>query len=519
MADPNPYAKYRLSSDSNPYAKYRLGEEEQPQPPAAQEQQPESYDTAADVALGALSNAPASAVKFAQDIVQPFLHPIDTATAIGNVGAGVAEKLRLKRGEENIQYADAVGEFFKQRYGSLDAAKKSFATDPVGVLADLSTVLTGGAALPARLPGAAGTVARAAGTVGRAIDPLAATAAGVRTAGRIGSEVVGNLGTGTGGAAITTAARAGYEGGPAAQAFLENMRGAVPTEEVVEQARNAVSVMRQQRGAAYRAGMANVAANTKVLDFSAIDAAMQSAQLIKTYKGQNLSPSTQAIAVKLQDEVSNWRNLDPAEFHTGEGLDALKQKIGDIRDATQYGTPERLAADRVYNSIRGVIAREFPEYGRTMRGYEQASTLLREIEGTLSLNPNKSVDTALRKLQSVLRNNVNSNFGRRAELAEFLTQSGAPHLMEALSGQALNAWTPRGLNKLGAQIGLELLLIGGGHAAGQPALSAAAAAAIPFMSPRLVGEGAYYAGKVGGVAPRLRQPARGAFQLGRGEEE
>jgi hypothetical protein len=56
--------------------------------------------------------------------------------------------------------------------------------------------------------------------------------------------------------------------------------------------------------------------------------------------------------------------LDPAEFHTPEGIDPLKQKIGDIRDATQYGTPERVAANGIYNAVRQTIVDQAPEYAK-----------------------------------------------------------------------------------------------------------------------------------------------------------
>lgn len=464
----------------------------------------------ADVAKGALTNAPASAVKFAQDMIHPVLHPIETATAIKNVGHGVLQKTGIMSGEENIPSADAVGKFFKDRYGSLEAAKKSLAEDPVGVAADLSMLLTGGAALPARAGGMVGKVGQAVGAAGRAVDPLTAVGTAVKGTGAVASELIGGLGTGTGGESVRIAAKAGYEGGAPAQAFQESMRGAVPIENVVADARNAVKTMRDQRGSAYKSGMAGVAADTTALDFAVIDKALHDAQLIKTYKGQNLSPSTEGIAKKLQDTVNEWKALDPAEFHTAEGLDALKQKIGDIRDATQYGTPERVAADRVYHGVRNTITTQVPEYAKVMKGYEQASTQIKEIERTLSLNPNASVDTALRKLQSVLRNNVHANYGKRAELADFLVKSGSPQLMQALAGQAMNAWMPRGLQKLGMQLGLEMLFAGASIAP----MGAASAAYLPLASPRLVGEAAYYTGKAAKHAP-ARPVAQAGYQADR----
>jgi hypothetical protein len=302
-------------------------------------------------------------------------------------------------------------------------------------------------------------------------------------------------------------------------------------EDAVNDARSALGKIRQERGSAYRQGMGQVGSDPTVLDFTKIDAAVQQASAVKRYKGQSLSPSTQAISDKITEAVTDWRKLDPAQFHTAEGLDALKQKLGDIRDATQYGTPERFAADRVYQAVRKTIVDQAPKYANIMKGYESASKEIKEIERTLSLNPNASVDTSLRKLQSVLRDNVNTSYGQRRVLAEYLVKAGAPHLMERLAGQSLKPWTARGLGKLGMQLGAELAA--GGMAGGAAAASAGAAAAgaipaavgiaatLPLMSPRLMGETAYLGGraasplKVLGAIPHPVAAGNAAFQAGR----
>jgi hypothetical protein len=123
-------------------------------------------------ALEAVTNIPSSAGQFASDIVQPILHPIQTAESIGAIGKGVLQKLGVMSGNDAEKYADAVGKFFVDRYGSAEAIKKTIATDPVGALADISIVLSGGETALARVPGAVGEAARAAGRVGRAIDPI-----------------------------------------------------------------------------------------------------------------------------------------------------------------------------------------------------------------------------------------------------------------------------------------------------------------------------------------------------------
>lgn len=471
-----------------------------------------------DVPLAAIRNAPASAAKFATDIVQPVIHPVDTATGLKNLALGVAEKTGLKSGAENIPYADAVGQFFADRYGSMENFKQTMASDPVGFAADLSMLLTGGGSVAARVPVIGGKVAEIANTASRMVDPLTAVGKTAQVVGKGASEIIGGIGTHTGAEPIKAAARAGYEGGEGARAFQENLRGAAAAEDTVAEARSALSQLRKERGEVYREGMEGIAKDPTILNFDKVDDALTNISGVKVFKGQNIAPKTQAIREEIGAAIKEWKALDPAEFHTVEGFDALKQKIGDIRDAAPYGTPERVVADRAYQAVRKTIIDQAPEYAKVMKGYEEASKQIKEIEKTLSLNPNASIDTALRKLQSVLRNNVNTNYGRRAELAEVLVNAGAPNLMQKLAGQALSSWTPRGIGKLSASLGAEILAMSAGHMAAGPTGVATAAATLPFMSPRLMGELAYYTGKGARHLP-LRGGAQSTFQTGREENE
>src|SRR5689334_4308210 len=84
-------------------------------PPAAAPATPPAADAPlnwSDVPGRALANAPASLGNFLSDIAQPILHPIDTASAIKNVGQGYLEKAGLMSGDAHAQYADAVNQYF-----------------------------------------------------------------------------------------------------------------------------------------------------------------------------------------------------------------------------------------------------------------------------------------------------------------------------------------------------------------------------------------------------------------------
>ena len=132
-----------------------------------------------------------------------------------------------------------------------------------------------------------------------------------------------------------------------------------------------------------------------------------------------------------------------------------------------------------------------------MKDYQLASDLLREVEKTLSMNPRANVDTQVRKLQSIMRNNANTNYGRREELGRMLEAQGAENLYPQLAGQALSSPTPRSLQGIGSA------LAGANQAFTNPMYLPGLALA----SPRAIGEMTYATGRAAKLADQLRQQA------------
>lgn len=385
-------------------------------------------------------------------------------------------------------------------------------------------VLQGAGALPRIVNGAAQGLGASALTSNNSDAPLGAQlgagagagaalpllgAAG-KAVGNAVPTVLGNLTTGAGANSVREAFQAGKAGGAASDAFTGSLRGTTPWAQVVDDAKTALGKLRAEKGAEYRAGMAQVSKDKTVLDFAPIDAAMAKAAAVKNFKGQALSPKTADVRKEIDDAIAHWKKLDPAEYHTPEGFDALKQQIGDIKDSLPYNTPQRAVADQAYNAIRAEIAAQAPTYSKVMSKYSEASDVISDIQRELSLGPKGNPNTALRKLQSIMRDNVNTSFGDRAKYGKALEGAGATNLMPALAGQSLSSALPRGLAKYGDM----------GLAAAATLHNPSALMALPLASPRVVGEGAHALGatarNVQGLLAPLPQLPRGVLSPGLG---
>jgi len=460
----------------------------------------------------AVSNIPASAGNMISGLYHAVTNPVQTVSGILDVGAGALQKALPKpvvdfvnQFESNPEAAQraanaatAVGGAMKERYGSVEGIKNTIATDPVGAMGDLSTLLGGGAALAGRIP-MASKVASTLSTASDITNPITLAGKGVsKTADMASALVKGGLGlkTGVGTEPITQAVKAGREGN---QTFVENMRGTVPMMQVLDDAKSNLAKMNLDKQAEYRSGMVNIKNDKTQLDFTGIDQALTDAQKYSSYKGKVVNQGAADVLDDIKAKVDDWKKSDPAEYHTPEGIDKLKQSIWEsIEKLPRESKTAYSAAKEVYDSVKKEISKQAPEYSKVMSDYSQSSDKIKEIERALSLGDKASADTAMRKLQSLMRNNVNTNYGNRLEMAKELEKAGGNEMMPALAGQAMSSKLPRGLQSA-TNIPSSYLAYG----VGGPAL---AAADLMASSPRLVGEASYKYGQLANALGQATQP-------------
>lgn len=464
-----------------------------------------------EVGESAWQNLPKSVGGVIGGVAEAVTSPVKTLSGISDLLQGglakvMPESMQAKEAKPAIergqQAGQALGEFYKQRYGSERGLKEALATDPASVMADISTIATGGGAAASKVPVLART-GEVLSKIGSATDPLVNALRATGKAYDIGAggakKLVG-MTAGVGEDALSQAYKAGQTGGQRGATFLENMRGEAEMTDVLDAAKANLQEMGRQKQRAYRSNMANVKNDKSILDFSGIDKSLADAEKYSSYKGQTINQAAADALSEIKTTVDNWKKLDPAEFHTPEGMDNLKQAIWDSMEKIPDNSKRaQTAAKEIYNSVKSEISKQAPEYSKAMKEYTDASEKIQEIERALSQGHKASADTSMRKLQSLMRNNANTNYGYRMNLAKELEQAGGHEMMPALAGQALNQWTPRGIQRAAA--GPSALVAYG--TGGLPL----AAADLAVSSPRLMGEVAY---KGGQLSRGLRQAGQKA---------
>jgi hypothetical protein len=484
-----------------------------------------------EVGSQALQNLPRSAKEFGHAIVQPFLHPVETAESLGKVGTGLYSKAQGALGitqdagkkAEDEAAVNAIGDFYKQRYGTWENAKRAIAEDPVGVLADASTIFTGGGGLAARLPGTVGKAGEIAGTVGRVTDPLNIALQAPKLATKAATSVVNLPAAIQSGAAYKSLQSAHKAGVTKDPAFWEHYNDPSKGKDLVGTVKSEVSALRNEASDNYVRGMSAEDA-TRSLGYDLVDKALNEAKN-RAYKnidprtgiGEGKSPALERTYQALEDAVLGAKT-NPNNKNTIIDFDDLKQSLRNYGQDAAKGDRNALdMVSKVANSAKETIMH--PDFGRSkgyaehMENWSDAVNNIGNIEGNLLAG--KRDDTKLNKLLKGYKT------GKNEDILQQLYQRN-PSLAPAIAGYDLSNWLPGGLRG-----NIVSSMIYGGSGFINPALLlhpghlAHLAAANALSSPKLMGGVNYAAGRAGALPSdiyKIAPYAPAVSQVGEGME-
>lgn len=478
-------------------------------------------------------NIPESGAQLAEGLIalpKDAIVSLLTGERSGSIKTFTDLAKELSQGKFDGPTTQAFADAMKERYGSLDAIKRTAIRDPLGVAGDVSMLLTAGGTAAARAPGAFGRFGEVVRATGRAVDPLSGgialategvpamyRAAKDRMPGAVQgvqdlpTEVLG-FPSGTGGAPIREAGGAGFERGatgaptPRSEAFTTAMREPETVgDDLITSARQAIANLREQASQRYQTAMQNFGQNPVPLDIQAVRDRMQK---IKPRSYDTWSdrrgprPSEHLAWEQMNNFVEDYaaKAAKDPNLLLPLSMDQFKQDLFDVgsKIGGAYDRDASRIAGNAYNAVRQELVKHDPIYADTMRDYEKTAREVQQLETSFGLatarGKQPNIDSATRRLQAAIgRNNANVNYGQRAGQVERLNELDPEGtIIPTLAGASLSSWKPRGLNaavSLGAGIPAALT-------------NPFALLAAPAFMPRVVGEAAYGAGRVAGTGKR-----------------
>lgn len=466
-----------------------------------------------DVPRDALGNLPMDVVDVAKSSIEPLLHPIESAQAALDLGNAAIQKalpqsvidVMYKLNPEtakNPEKLQAVFQAITDEYGSMDNFKKTLATHPARVAADLATFIQ-----PARLL----TKNKALSALSNLDPSVAPFAAAGKLKEPISNLTASALGThtGVGDVPIREAYQAGYGGGDPLDALTRHMRKEEGTSltEPVDVLTQSLKNMRGKTSEDYLAGMNQIRGNESFqqlfdryqpLDFVPVEQAARNAINIKKRQGFDENIALQPHRDEIIDAINRWKEEQQPtamqrlqgvprgkDFRNVAGFDSFKKAINELGDWDNPRDPKTMMVSKASNAVKDEIAKQSHDYGWLMRDQARRIREADDIEKTFNLKPNTKDETQLTKAQGLTRNNVNTSYGLRMDKLRELEPYGAENVLPMLSGQALSPYAPRGLARAGATS------VGAYLAGGIPLTIAD----LMLSSPRLVGEAAVATGK------------------------
>jgi hypothetical protein len=404
---------------------------------------PQGVLSATQVAQSAYEHLIPSAIKTGKELAYPFMHPQETLEGVKTLASGLASKAGIRDDAESEKALSAIGDYYKQRYGGIEEAKRAFAEDPVGVASDVATIFTGGGgamkglAKGAELAGMArtatglGKAGEIIGETGRLVDPVtASTKLGAMAAEPITKGVtpaILSFKSGKTFKSLQDAEEAGVTSNPE---FWRHFSGDANPQEVIDAVKDSISKIKDERSQQYFNSSQGWKSSQAQLDMMpTVNSYMKE---LTAYSPSGKTPIYMQAPMKdIGETLRHWGGSNK----TMSDFDFLKRDLDKLYDSPNFiRNPEAQAVlTKVRNQAWQTIVDHDPKYAEIMKNYENATKELKEI--TSEVGTNKAAATT--RLKKLIKANDKKTIDR-------LIQEN-PNLPYMIAGQELNPLVPEGL--------------------------------------------------------------------------
>lgn len=500
-----------------------------PQAPAV----PEEEKTWSETLSGAKEQFFPSVKKMAGDIIHAVTHPVETGTAIGQLGSGIYSKAEGALGaaqdpKEKAQREALLDAFLNEyatKYGSIKGVKKAIETDPASVLADLSLFVTGGTSAAARATGIAGKTTGMAGAAAKALertgqaaqylDPLYSTSAGAMALSKFLAKPIPYIQyafAGEAAAPYKIAAKAGLSAEPKLrEAFKGHLTGERNLTEISDSVVDAFNKMTAERGKDFFKGIASAySGHVPKMNWGIIDSAINEARGIT----QKFDPITgvrvdiqhvnaHKLLEEVEDLVGNYKKMSSPTLRDAHDL---KVAIRDRMNSFRADPVAMNIGNKLYHAARDTITSDKnigPKYMKTMEAYKDISDEIKDIATAFGVGRGATETQRLRKILSIKDNVSKRNLIDK--LSEY--DKRIPYM---IAGAELNKWIASG-----ARGALATTAVPMGHISTMGPLAALSYPAhLAIHSPKTQAYLNYYAGRIGSGTEAATSPAARAALYG-----
>ena len=449
------------------------------QPPAAPEDTTDYSKMGwGEVAGKALNKTPESAMNLVKGIGSSIYNYDKTLGSIKDIGSGLLSKAEgaigveqdPKKKDEAEALVNALGNHYKDTYGGLlsgdtSGLKKELVNDPMSPLMDVATVLSGGELAAAKAPGMLGKIGELSGKLGSAIDPVQNALRVAKVAAKPITypikKIVPLLQAGATGVPknmLDMAGEAATTKNPAYRdAFHSTMTGSMTPEQTNDIIRNSLDDINRQNSADYVAGKQALTASGKLqpLDWKNVTDALDSARKAT----RTTDPSTGEFMIKdaagdkmldtLEEEIRGtpptmtspgtlgYMNAPAGSpFHTLQGFDDLKQKIGNLLYDRNLSPKTKANIGQLYGAAKKSITDVYPDYEKLMEASQQNILQMKDLMSQAG----KDTIPATKQFAKVM---LSTRKGDDTLLSALAKQDGRiPYL---LAGHTMHDWLPNRL--------------------------------------------------------------------------
>lgn len=479
------------------------------------------YDEEKNTFVQAMQNVPSSAYQLVNDIITPILSPIQTAKDLTALGSSVISLIRPEE-QGNEQLAKEVGAFFKERYGGIENIKKTFATDPMGMLSDVSIIFSGGSMLPSKVGKISNTAAKITSPIETGVGKAIGTTASLTGE---GAKQISGVLTGTGAGALDTAIQTGKNYGLGIMTdatkkqkqkdFIDAIKGNITAEQITTDLEKSVQNIKKSKDIDYRNSLAKlklqdikvnpddlIAKISGYLDQQSTKITLADGTSTMATGYNRFSNKTNRLVNTIKKELDFIKN-NP-NLHTAEVFHNLKFKIDDMYSKDASGGFAKTNIE-ISDLIDDEIGKLSSGYKDMNKAYSTAKKLEKKLIEELSLGNKKGSTKIMNQLLSVMKDQNLTNYGTRLETLKTLENITESNIFEKLAGTTLSNIVPSGLvgrSAMGASVAIPIAesLFTGGNL---PITGTGILPAISLTSPQITARAGNMAGRTTSVTKNI----------------